>query len=52
MELVNEWLPTGKFIKVDTPFRKDYILKKELMDELPLTGNALRKAEMRNHGKF
>ena len=21
MEILNEWLPTGKFIKVDTPFR-------------------------------
>ena len=23
MELVNEWFPTGKFRKVDTPFRTD-----------------------------
>ena len=23
MELVNEWFPTGKFIKVDTTFRKE-----------------------------
>ena len=23
MELVNEWFPTGNFIKVDTPFRTD-----------------------------
>ena len=24
MKLVNEWLPTGKFRNVDTPFRTDY----------------------------
>ena len=52
MELVNEWFPTGKFINVDTSFRTDYIYKKELMDALPLKGNALHKVEMENNGKF
>ena len=28
MELVNEWFPTGKFIKVDTPFRTDSTYEK------------------------
>ena len=52
MELVNECLPTGKFIKVGTPFRKDSIYEKEIMAVLPLTGNPLHKAEMDYHGKF
>ena len=52
MELVDEWLPNGKFRKVDTPFRKDYTYEKELVDALPLTGNALHKAEMQYHVKF
>ena len=41
MELLNEWFPTGKFIKFDITFRKDYIYEKELVDVLPLIGNAL-----------
>ena len=28
MELVNECSPTGKFRKVDTPFRKEYTYEK------------------------
>ena len=28
MELVNEWLPTGKFRKVNTPFSTDHIYEK------------------------
>ena len=28
MELVNEWSPTGKFRKVDTPFRTDSAYEK------------------------
>ena len=51
MELVNEWFPTGKFSKVDTPFRKEYTYEKELITALPLTGNYLHKAEMEYHGK-
>ena len=43
MELVNEWFPTEKFIKVDTNFRTESTYEKELMDEIPLTGNALHK---------
>ena len=46
MELVNEWLPTRKFRKIDTPFRTDSAYKKELMTALPLTGHALHKVEM------
>ena len=45
VELVNEWFPTGKFIKVDTPFRAYSIYEKYLMATLPLTGNSFRKAE-------
>ena len=41
MELVNEWLPTGKFRNINTPFKEDYIYKKELTDALPLTRNTL-----------
>ena len=52
MEIVNEWFTTGKFRKVDTPFRKDSTYEKELMAALTLTGNALHKAEMEYYGKF
>ena len=52
MGLLNEWLPTGIYIKVDTPFRKDSIYEKYLMATLPLTVNALRKAEMEYHENF
>ena len=31
---------------------KDSTYKKELIDSLPLTGNALHKLEMEYHGKF
>ena len=44
MELVNEWLPTGKIINVDTPFWKDSSYEKELLAALPLTEHALHKA--------
>ena len=46
MELVNEWLPTGNFIKVDTTFCTDSAYEKELLDALILTGHSLHKAEM------
>ena len=46
MELVNEWFPTGKFRKFDTPFRADSTHEKELMSALTLTRNDLHKAEM------
>ena len=52
IELVNEWLPTEKFIKVDTPFSTDSVYEKGLMAALPLKGHALDKAEMEYHGKF
>ena len=52
MELVNEWSTTGKFRKVDTPFRTDSSYKKELISALPLTGHALHRAEMDFHGEF
>ena len=52
MELVNEWLPTGKFRNVDTPFWTDSSYEKELLAALTLTGHALQKAEMEYHGKF
>ena len=52
MELVNEWFPTGKFRKSDTPFRTDSAYEKEKMSVIPLTGNTLRKGEMEYHGKF
>ena len=45
-ELVNEWLPTGKFRKVDVPFRTDSTYEKELLAAIPLTGHALQKVEM------
>ena len=43
MELVNEWFPTRKFRKVDTPFSTDSAHEKELMAALPLTVNTLHK---------
>ena len=46
MELVNEWLPTGKFINVDTPFWTDSSYEKELLADLTLTLHALQKSEM------
>ena len=52
MELVKEWFPTGKFRKVDKIFQTDYIYVKELITEIPLAGNVLRKEEMEYHGKF
>ena len=52
MELVNEWFPTGKFIKVDTPFSKYSTYEKELMDAIPLTGNSLSKVGMEYNVKF
>ena len=52
MELVNEWLPTGKFINVDTHFSTDYTHEKDFMEELPLTVDNLRKAEIEYYGKF
>ena len=51
MELVNEWLPTGKFRKIGTPFRKDCTHEKEIMDALLLTGMAPHKSEMEYNGK-
>ena len=50
-ELVNEWLPTDFFRKVDATFRTEYTYEKELLAALPLTGNSLHKAEMECHGK-
>ena len=52
MELVNEWLPTGKFIKFDTPFRTEYAHDEELMSAPPLTGYVLHNIEMEYHRKF
>ena len=52
MELVNEWLPTGKFRNVDTTFRMYSTYKKETMAAIPLTGNVPHMAEMEYHGKF
>ena len=51
-ELVNKCPPTGKFRKVDTPFRTDSTYENYLMAALPLTGNYHRKEEMEYHGKF
>ena len=42
-ELVNEWLHTGKFRKVDRMFRTESTYKKEIMDALPFTGHARHK---------
>ena len=52
MELVHKWFPAGKFRKVDTPFRTDYVYENQLMAALPLIGHALHKAKMEYHGKF
>ena len=46
IELVNEWFPTVKSRKVDTPFSTDSTYENEIMDASLLTVNALHKAEM------
>ena len=35
MKLVDEWFQTGKFRKIDTPFRTDSTYEKELMTAFP-----------------
>ena len=52
MELVNEWIPTGNFIEVDTPFCIESTYEKEIVDALTLTENDPCKAETEYHGKF
>ena len=52
MKLVNEWIPTGKFRKFDTPFRTDSAYENELLAALLLTEHALHKEEIEYHGKF
>ena len=52
MELVNSWFPTGKFMKVDKPFRKYCTCENELMDVLTLAGDALHKTEIEYHEKL
>ena len=52
MELVHEWFPIEKFIKVDTPFLKDSKYENELMAAVTLTLNALFKVEIKYYGKF
>ena len=49
MKLVNERFPTEKLKNVDTNFMIDSTYEKELMATLPLTRNALHKAEMQYH---
>ena len=46
MELVNEWFPNEKIIKVDTPFWKQLPHEKEIMNEPPSTVNPLRRLEI------
>ena len=43
---------TGKFRKIDTPFWIYDTYENLIMAEVPLSGNALNKAEMEYHGKF
>ena len=52
MELLNEWLSTIKFRRVDTFFRKDYTYEKELMYSLTLTAHDLHKSVMEYNDKF
>ena len=52
MELVNEWLSTRSFRKIDTLFRTDSTYEKEIMAAHPLTGNDICKAEMEYYGNF
>ena len=46
MELVKEWFPNGKFIKVDTHFWMEYTHEKEIMATVLWRGNTLQRAEM------
>ena len=52
MELVTEWFPGSKFIKLDTPFHTEYVYKKELMYAITRTDDALWKSEPDYHVKF
>ena len=52
MELVNEWLPTGKFRKVDTPFCTDYTYENELMAVVTSIGNNPHMEKMEYPGKL
>ena len=36
-EIVNEWFPTRKCRKFDTPLRSEYTYKKEVISALPWT---------------
>ena len=51
-ELVNEWLPTVNFRKVDATFWTDSTYEKCLVAALSLTLNALHKVEMEYHGTY
>ena len=52
MELVNEWLPTGKFRNFDTPFSTDSAYEKELLAAIILTEHALNNQAKEYHGNF
>ena len=43
VDLVNEWFPTGKFMKVDTHFWAYSAYKKELIYSVTLTINSIHK---------
>ena len=47
MELVSEWLPHTKFIKLDTPLCTDYEYDKDFVYAVPLTGDAIWKDKKR-----
>ena len=52
MEMANEWSPTGKYRKADTPFCTESTYEKELMAAVKLSGNALNKSYLEYHCKF
>ena len=52
MELEIEFFPTAKFRNVNTPFWTDSTYCQEIMDEVALTRNALRKVDIGYCGNF
>ena len=52
VQLVNEWLPTEKFIKCDATFLTESTYEKDIMAVLNLTVNSFCEEEMKYHGKF
>ena len=45
MELLTEWFPGGKYIKLDTHFHTNFVCDKYLLSDVTVNGEATQKAE-------